>query len=1287
MQPGEVIADRFEIEALAGAGGMGSVYRAYDRSTHARVALKVLLRESVHAARFAQEAELLCRLDHPQIVHYVAHGAPGGSGPAYIAMEWLDGVSLRQRLERGALGVDQSVDIARQCAAALSAAHELGIVHRDIKPENLFLTDGRLDQVRVLDFGVALAQGAGQRMTRTGTPLGTIGYMAPEQVHGDTRIDARADLFSLGTVLFECLTGVPAFAAEHPLAVLAKLVFEDPPPLEDLAPLAPPELAALLARLLEKNPEGRPASAAEVLATLSGFSLPQAAAPPRPTRRPPSLTVSERIVTTAIVSESRSDEHAATLPAEISEASNAKLHAIVTHHGGRFEPLTSSSFIALFSGRGVASDAAARAARSALEIRRAEPTRPLALVTGYAIAGGRLPIVQVVERAMGLLQSGNGSGLPIDDVTAGLLPTSFSLQSHSHGLELTAERVAAPPARLLLGRVGQCVGRDRELSTLGAIAEECFTGPVAQAAVLSGPPGVGKSRVRHELLGHLVRQRPSPEIWIGRGSAVSAGSPFALLASALRGAFGLVEETRQLARRKLRARVSRHVPTSDVDHVTHFLGEALGLHFPESQDEWLRAARQDPILMGDQIQRAWTVLLEHECRAHPLVLVLEDLHWGDVTTVKLVDAALRRLHETPLLVVAVGRSEMFDLFPSLWAERRTHHVRVRELPRRAAREIAQKALGTDISEPEITQLVETAGGNALFLEELIRAHAEGRTETPESVLAMVQSRVERLEGRARRLLRAGSIFGDCFWRGAGEALVADVEPSSVDEWLDTLTEREVLTKRSECRFPSEVEYTFRSALLRDATYAMLTESDRELGHRLAAAWLEAHGERDPKSLALHYERGGMRGAAAPWWEQAALAALDANDFTAALDCVARGVAAGATGERLGSLKLVESDALRWTGALDEAMQTLEQAFELLPPGTPRWYHASAERALLLQRLGRGKELERLARQLMARSVRDPSAEGLSYAMARAALFCLISGRSELADQLAGLVEDFASGGVPLPAATRAQCSVLRGLKALYRADLGSYLQEEIAARRCFEEAGDARRALNESTSIGFAYLELGAFGEAQRTLEDALAGSERLGLVHVQAAALHNLGLVHAALSRFDEARSVEERALAIFREQKDGRLQGAALTYLAIIELSAANFEVAERTALDAVELVERVAPPIEPLARAVLSLATLRRGDASSALTQAERALAQLEKLGISESAETWARLAWAEALEAVKGRTAAQDAYERARARLQERAGCIEDEALRRSFLENVPENVRTLRLASRRPDGAG
>jgi tetratricopeptide (TPR) repeat protein len=300
-------------------------------------------------------------------------------------------------------------------------------------------------------------------------------------------------------------------------------------------------------------------------------------------------------------------------------------------------------------------------------------------------------------------------------------------------------------------------------------------------------------------------------------------------------------------------------------------------------------------------------------------------------------------------------------------------------------------------------------------------------------------------------------------------------------------------------------------------------------------------------------------------------------------------------------------------------------------------------------------------------------------LVRGALALLLSGKGALADRLVAAAGDLERARLPLEPATRAQRHVFHALRALYRSDLSTYLKEELLAQRCFEEAGDERRALNESGSVGYAYLELGAWDAAEQALARTLAGAERAELAHVSAAAYHNLGMVYARQGRFAEARAAENRALEVFRTQRDRRLEGAALAYLGHIHLLAGDLERAASTAESALGLVSEVAPPIMPLPLAISAAVELARGRVDLACDISNRAMQLIESGKDVEAGETLARLVHAESLLRA-GRTAeARAALSSARARLLQRADRIEDPALRSSFLREVPENARTLQLS--------
>ncbi|HRI07502.1 MAG TPA: serine/threonine-protein kinase, partial [Nannocystaceae bacterium] len=237
MRLGDEVGGRFRLVRRAGAGGMGVVFHADDLERGGPVAVKIVAGSALELERFTREAEVLAGIDDPRIVRYLAHGAHGDA--RYLALEWLDGEDLSRRLARGPMDEDEVLRLAHGLAEALAVLHARGVVHRDIKPSNVFLVGGSVDAVKLLDLGVARDLSGGLGLTATGATIGTPAYMAPEQARGEP-VDARADLFALGCLLFESLTGRTPFHAAPPIAAPARLLFEDAPRLGD----SPPDLGA-----------------------------------------------------------------------------------------------------------------------------------------------------------------------------------------------------------------------------------------------------------------------------------------------------------------------------------------------------------------------------------------------------------------------------------------------------------------------------------------------------------------------------------------------------------------------------------------------------------------------------------------------------------------------------------------------------------------------------------------------------------------------------------------------------------------------------------------------------------------------------------------------------------------------------------------------------------------------------------------------------------------------------------------------------------------------------------
>jgi predicted Ser/Thr protein kinase len=1284
MNLGSVVDDRFELCANAGSGAMGVVFRARDRASGHDVALKILRPQLGELTeRFAREAQILSALAHPAIVRYVAHGlAP--TGESFLAMEWLEGETLTARFKRTpTLPMEDALRVAMQVADALYAAHQRGIVHRDVKPGNIVLEGRDLGRVRLLDFGIARLESASRELTMTGVMLGTPGYMAPEQARGQRDIDARADIFALGCLLYRSLVGRTPFVSDEAMSVLLKVVLQDAPRLASLRPDLPPALDALVARMLSRKRDDRPADGGAALAELRAIVTTPVVDNPPSSIGSPSLTTTERRVTCLVLAAnaSRPGLSGTVVSGREQDRRESALRVAAGEHGGELEALADGSFMVSLTAAAVATDLAARAARCALAMRRVLPGLPMAIVTGRAedVPGS---IGELVEQGVHRVRYEDAAGVRLDDTTAGLLGSRFDVGGDALGLFLRGERDQTDLARTLLGKETPCVGRERELALLLGLWDESVAEPLAQAAVISGPPGVGKSRLRDELVRRL-RERKDVEVWLGRGDALGAGAPFAMVGEAVRRAAGITPgEAEIVARKKLRARVARFVRPSEVERVSEFLGELAGVLFSDEGSVHLAAARRDPVLRADQMRRAFEDFVDAECAAHPLLLVLEDLHWGDRPSVDYVDGLLRALPERPLLVLAVGRPELRTQLPGLWSGRRTQELRLGELTRKAAETLSREVLGAEADESLISLVVERSGGNPFYLEELLRAAREGKTELlPATVVAMVQARLERLPEDARRVLRAASVFGRRFWQGGVLSLLGPRDKAQgIGDALRELATRELIVEATASAFPGERELAFRQALVREAAYAMLTDRDKQLGHRLAARWLERAGETNAVVMAEHLERGGNPARSADWYTRAAEQALAANDFSGAIARIDQAIVCGAQGEALGALLVLQAEVHRWRGANGAAANAGRLAMRELRAGSPKWFEAAGQVAAAAGKVGDDALLLHVVEELRAPALTS-SAElthSALVAAARAAVPLLAAGRYDL---LEGLLAPYMGDDAAKAARDRATFAWLQRARSYAewaRGDIAAYLATSQAAERAFLEMGDQRNACSLQIGIGIGALEAGAHELAARALGDALAIAERMDLAHSAAVARHHLASVRARTGALVAARGLEQRAAEAFSELADARLEGAARASLARLSFLLRELADAEREAERAVELLAD-APSLAPYAYAALAEVRLGQGRAAEALTAAERAHQGLSEAKRIETGEAFVRRMLAEARHLVGDESGAARAIGEAHAALLERAARISDEALRASFLERVPDHARTLGLA--------
>jgi len=873
-----LVGGRFAVEREVGRGAMGRVYRAHDRVSGTTVALKIMVPEIGDPEELCRKAELMAKLEHPAVVKTVAAGILDDSRSCFVAMEWLDGEDLEARHKRQPLSLAQAIELGFIVAGALEAAHAAQVIHRDVKPSNIFLCRGQptplgtLDGFpKLVDFGVAVADD--KRRTLFGDFVGTPAYMAPEQARGDALVDARCDLYALGATLFELVAGRPPHVGPSMLATLARLVTTPPPRLIELRRDVSPGLDALVARLLETDPVARPQSATEVVSGLrqvfeeaTRFSIVDAGEAPLSSRLGSSAS---RLVTCIVAvrcgGAGARDRAVLDLCACGADAVPLGQDSLVAHLGAR-RTVGGEADTALELGQ--------RLARSGARVGVASGR---AWVSWLSQAGEVRPVGEVVDRASALARSAEPGHVLADATTTELGGGRYEFRLRSDGSAVVGDAVSVPRRERSGG--APFVGRDAELAQVLNALQRSRDGSAPVLVTVTGPPGIGKSRLRREVMARACARTGAPYVVFQRSEAYGRGHALGAAADVLRGVLGL----------------PKAVTMKDaLGAITNQLGpDTLGSSTARSWDRVARLLANEPFPEGldprgarDALWLEMTELVLEVAANEPLAVVLEDLQWADAESVEWVDHLLGRAAGRPVLVLALLR-------PDFWVEGRDRfsgrdHLRLelRLISSQAARVIARSLLGEDARDDVVERIVERAGGLPLFAEELARLAAAGRdaTQAP-TIEALIQVALDGLGDEGRDAVGRLSVLGLSCWDAALEALGI----RGAETVMKSLAAAEILLEQSESRFVGCTEWTFKHALVREVAYQSLGGAERRELHALAADWLSSIGE-DAATVAGHYELGGQHRRAADHWERAARRALAANALGEALRMAERSLA-------------------------------------------------------------------------------------------------------------------------------------------------------------------------------------------------------------------------------------------------------------------------------------------------------------------------------------------------------------------------------------------------------------
>ncbi|HEX3130522.1 MAG TPA: protein kinase, partial [Thermoanaerobaculia bacterium] len=942
----------YRIEERLGAGGMGVVYRGFDEALLRPVALKRLLAavaDTTTRKRFRREAQAASRLNHPAIVHiYDILETPDGD---WIVMELVEGRPLEE-IAAGGLDVSQALRIAREVAEGLAEAHGIGVIHRDLKTSNVMIT--KTGRAKILDFGIAkVAQTSDDTvLSQAGTIIGTFHAMSPEQAMGRP-IDPRSDLFSLGTLLYELLTGTSPFRGTNSTETLARVCSYRQPPAHRLRREVPQEVSELVDHLLQKDPDLRPRSAQEVVEALD-LAL-RGVLPSRPAAReappawidpptfihpptleqtlregylPPSVSESRRTVrerrqvtvacceltsfreTGGRVAPTVVDPEAL---AEILPEIKAMAGRVAERYAGQVGDTLGRRMVLCFGYPQAHEDAAARGVRAALDFvaeverlsSRFETGSEVRLSLRAGVHTGTAIVLpdpeppslgSTLDTASGLLLHAAPGEVLVSTSTHRLLRDAFTterrppVEVQGTGETVDSFRVLEPAGPPEPAvAAGPLVGRERELDLLLDLWRKVADG-TGQVALISGEAGLGKSRLIQAL-----REKAGQEQgrWLyAYGSPHDQSSPFQPVVNVLRKLMDSQEADTPLGRVE-ELLLSCSLPASEsVPLFAALLGVPL--------EEPYRLPPIGPDRIREKTLEAVAALTLEMAERQPLVWVIEDLHWLDPTTMRWLDLLLEQASSVPLFLVLTVRPQTLE---AVWGPK-GHITQISLAPlgqsevERLIESLIGGQSGKDLPDALRREIVARTDGVPLFVEELTKTVLEsgrtgGRPDIPSTLRDSLAARLDRL-GDAKGVAQLASVIGRSF---SLELLAAVSAGGTLDETalqreLRRLVQAELVFRRG---FGSRTSYLFKHALIRDAAYDSLLNRERQQLHLKVAEALEKPGTNQdaarPEILAYHYAEGNLPEKAVAHWLEAARQALGRSAHLEALHHVRAGLAA------------------------------------------------------------------------------------------------------------------------------------------------------------------------------------------------------------------------------------------------------------------------------------------------------------------------------------------------------------------------------------------------------------
>lgn len=1285
-------SDRFILENRIGSGGMGDIFKGIDQETGQAIAIKILRQSPSpqERVRFAREIAILADLRHPNIVQYIAHGT-WQDGRLFFAMEWLDGEDLSQRQRRAPLGMRDAVEVVRRSSAAMAAVHSRGVIHRDLKLSNIFLLRNKGTAVKLIDFGVVKPPVPDEYPTPRGTIIGTPHFMAPEQARGEV-IDTRADVYSLGSVLFRLVTGRNVFETEHVIALLGRLVLEDPPAPNTVRFDVPEALNQVIHRAIARNRDDRFPDGGEFARALARVgtlnndppATDRSASAIRKTTpdAPPPITLTESAFEQPSSRPGTSERRV--VAAVLVDYENVALQNHVDRvlcdmlgEDTRVEPLVDAQMVAVLGVERSRGDEAMRAARAALTVAHTFPQARIVVAVGRAVRGRANLAGEALERAARQLELSSPGAVRTDTHAAGALEGRFIVQRDQQGSVLIREDAGGFVVRQLLGRPTPTVGREKEIALLQGIYAELVEDGTPRAALVIGTAGIGKSRVRSELTARLETSAVRPSILLCRGDPMSRGTSLSILGRTFRSLIGIYDgEPLRDQVYKVQHYVAALMP-QNLWYLAPFLGELVGVSFPDEADEPLRAARMNTQLMQTRMRSALEAYARALTSHQPLVFIIEDMQWIDDTTLELLDWLLGCV-DLRLGVFSFARPEIANRTPPLWERRNVTRLTLSPLSPLAADRLVAAALPT-ADQTVRANIVRRAGGNALFLEELVRCAAEGRDDLPLNIQAVIQLRLDRMSNSVRQVLRAAAIFGQSFWTQGIEALLE----RKVDAELGELQSTEIIARQPESRIAGQEEWIFRQALVRDAAYASILDEDRSVMHLSAGGWLESVGNVDAGLIALHADAGGDRPRAATLYARATRQALsNGAQLETAYELANRGLACEPEGGARAELLLTKAHCCYYMGRTEECFHVAEDAAQSAPPGSDMWGEAQRLAAAALIDMERSAEGDARAAWALHPELSAAISQPLRATLLAVRVRSLVHMQRPMeALQLADYAVEAARVSGSLDATLRTLEARLFAVVQIN--DFSEAITAGTSLIQAADSAGDVVLATRARLNTASVLNHLGMFEDAQSILERALNDSRIRRMRIHEAVALLNLGMSLARLGHLDEGVEYQRQAARIAEECNSFRIQVYARVYESVILVwRGAPGDLG--TALNIARYVcdaTREQPTLYIAAVFILAHTQLARRSVDSALEAARDAYQRLSA-GPVEEWEELIRLTFIEALLYAGETEEADTVLEIAWNALIDRVESIRRRDHRQAFLNRVGEVRKLVALADAR-----